>query len=157
MANQEQLWKDLEDSIFEVLLNAFQRQECAAKAAARLEKVVVDRYTKDQEEPSTAAEDVTADYEGESSREFSSDQFLSLFTNTNLLKLVRELLDLMDLVELEEEICTFLIQDAFRQRPPASSVGQQRGGEGTQFIGSDTELFLHTMREKAARAQRNQR
>jgi len=156
-SNEQATWEEFEEQVFELLQAAFQRQECAAKAAARLEKVVVERYEQDRPEPTTAAEDLEGDYVGEASREFSSDQFLSLFTNTNLLKLVRDLLTAMGMQELEEEITTVLIQDSFQQRGTSGGrVGAQRGGggEGQQFIGTDKELFLHNMRETAERAQR---
>jgi hypothetical protein len=153
--DEDTSWEDFEEQVFELLHNAFQRQECAAKAAARLEKVVVDRYMQEHPEPTTAAEDVAAEYEGEASREFSADQFLSLFTSTNLLKLVRELLAAMELQELEEEITTAIIQEAFQERPSGRQVGKQRGsGEGEQFIGNDKELLLHNMREAARRSQK---
>ena len=158
MANDTSSWEAFEESIFEVLNNAFQRQECAARAAARLERVVVDRYMAEQAKPITTAEEADEEQEevrsvSQASREFSSDQFLTLFSNANLLRLVRELLDAMELHELEEEITTMIIRDSFKTRA-GTSVGRH-SGEGEQFIGTDEDLAFHNMREAAARAQRS--
>jgi len=144
-------WKTFEGEVFRVLEDAFTRQECAARAAARLERLVVDRYEEEQQEPVAAGEGeaVTRSAGSSASREFSADQFLELFTSTNLLKLVRELLDVMEMTELEEELTTHLIRESFR-----NDGAKGRAREGEQFIGTDADLALHNMREAAARAQR---
>jgi hypothetical protein len=145
-----------EESVFEVLNAAFQRQECAAKAAARLELEVVERYLSEHANSGEThtEEDLDADVASLSSREFNADQFLTMFSNANLLRLVGEIFRLLDIPEMEAEVTSTIIQDVFGARQAGKQVGKRNSGEET-FIGSDADLVLHRLRQAAAKNQRN--
>jgi hypothetical protein len=149
---------NLEREIYELLCQTFHREECAAKAVARLEYDIVRQYQAAQAPPSSAAEDVdpeeTQEAEFASSRDFSSDEFQSLFTNLNVLRMVDELAKLLGVTHLAPEILSTIIADSFKSRPSGSAVGRSANAEET-FIGNDMEMTFRTLRERAARQQRS--
>lgn len=150
---------DMERRIYELLQETFHREECAAKAVARLEYDIVKQYQSEIAPPSTAADDVekepTEEAEFASSRDFSSDEFQSLFTNINVLRLVDELVKLLGVPHLGTEILSTIIAESFRPRAAGPSVGRGRTDE--TFIGNDLEMTFHQLRRKAEQTQRSAR
>lgn len=150
---------DLERRIYELLQETFHREECAAKAVARLEYDIVKQYQSEMAPPSTASEDAVEDKTEEaefaSSRDFSSDEFQAMFTNINTLRLVDELVKLLGVPHLGTEILSTIIAESFRPRAAGPSVGRGRTEE--TFIGNDLEMTFHNLRRKAEQQQRNVR
>lgn len=156
---REEVWEEFEEEVFGLLQNAFHRQECAARAAARLERLVVDRYTEEQvggvisPEEAWEDEEEEASFAGQASREFSANQFLSMFTSVNIIHLVKDMLNTLGLSQLEDEVLSVLVHESFGGRTVDHPVGRS-SGEGELFIGNDQEHAFHELRKAAARAQR---
>ena len=148
--------RQFEENVYTLLLEAFHNEENAAKAVARLEFDIVERYRSEQAPPTDDAEelDPEADNRMQASREFASAQFQTLFTNLNVLKLTANLIDLMGLHDLQDGIMQTMIADMFG-REAVQAPGSRT--EGQTFIGNDMEVMMRNMREAAARAQRNKK
>jgi len=153
---------DLERQIYELLCETFHREECAAKAVARLEHDIVKQYQAEMAAPSKASgegeEEIIEEAEYASSRDFSSDEFQAMFTNINTLRLVGELVQLLGVPQLGPEILSTLIAESFRPRAAGPSVGGRSkvGGEET-LIGNDLEMAFHELRRRAEQSQRTAR
>jgi hypothetical protein len=148
---------DLERQIYELLKKTFHREECSAKAVARLEYDIVQQYQAERAPPSAAAEDVDPDEEATkaefvSSRDFSADEFQALFTSINTLRMVHELVNLLGVQQLGAEIISTLIAESFKPRVSGTAVG--RGGGEQTFIGNDMDMTFHKLRQQAASNQR---
>jgi hypothetical protein len=156
MSKQEDT--ELEDEIFDILNLAFTRQECAAKAAARLELSIVEKHLAEEsgnregDDGDPSIDDTVVSH---ASREFNADQFLAAFANLNTLRLTSDLITLLNLVDYEDTIFDVLIQDMFKARSSGKPVGRTAVEE--TFIGSDNDLILHNLRRAAERAQRSGR
>jgi len=160
--NEHDAVNDLELEIYEILQAALVREECAARAAARVEYDLVllhqEQQLREEEEPGEP-EDGEADEQeteaaSESSREFSTAQFQSMFSSLNTLRLTGELIKLLELEELEQDINLTLIRDMFAKKPATSA---QRRSAGEAFIGSDLDLLFKNLRQTAERKQRMNR
>ncbi len=155
---------DLEEQIYELLNEALYRAECSARAAARLEYDLVVEHQeqqvvaqeeeaekRDKEKDEEESEDGAVSAQ-QSAHEFSMGQFQGMFSNLNVLRLVGDLISLLDLGSLEDEINLVLISDMFRSR--AAATAPRRGGEGQTFIGNDLEAYVQGLRRAAEQKQR---
>jgi len=149
---------DFEEEMYALLDRALWRAECAARAAARIEFDVVQKHLEQQMPPTTDSEEIdpeaTQEVAEQASREFNASHFQSTFFNLNVLKVVGELIDLLELDHLEEEVMHTLVHEMFRPRGSSSNA---RSGEGETFVGTDADLLFHRLRQIAERKQRGRR
>jgi len=149
-----------EDKVYDILVAAMERSDSAAKAIARIQKLLYDQYIENLDEPTLDPQDL-ADKDGVSTTvrkaesttlmgEFDQSGFYNLFMGVNTLRLIRSLLVLMDLPHLEEEIMTTMIDNLFGRRPSSGSKTPQT----ETAVGNDLELLIQQLRKTAERKQR---
>lgn len=146
----------LEEQIYGLLTDAFKREECAARAAARLEYDLVTQYQQNKATPATDVEDV-AEPVSNDSRDFETGQFQALFSNLNNL---RTMTDLAKMLELEPErisdIANTMIVGMFGKPQQSKAVGvRSSNAVERKLIGTDDEVMLERLREAAAVRQRS--
>ncbi len=156
----------LEQQMYEMLDTALTRAECAARAVARVEYGIVQKHLEQQQQetPTTEPEgvakvkdpgEVEEDLAAQASREFNSSHFQTTFFNLNVLRVVEDLMELMELQHLQDDVMHTLVQDMFRPRGAAGKPA--RGGNDEVFIGSDADMLFHKLRKLAEKQQHGRR
>lgn len=145
-----------EEKVFGLLRDAMQRSDAAAKAIARIERLLYEQRIETQEQPTldpkklTEQDGITTtvrNAEEGSGGEFDQSGFYDVFMGVNTMKLVRSLLNLLDMSHIEEEVMSTIISSTFG-RPPANT------GQRTEIAGSEMELMLNEIKRQAIRKER---
>ncbi len=153
-----------EAKVYGLLRDAMERSDAAAKAIARIQKLLYEQEVGQREEPTLdpdklAAQDgitttVRKAEDTSSSGEFDQSSFYNVFTGINTMKLVRSLLKLLNMDHIEEEVMSTMIDNAFGRR---LSGGTTPAAPQTEVAGSDMELLLNEIKRKAVRKERQKK
>jgi len=149
---------DFEEKIYGILLDAMERSDAAAKAIARIQSVLYEQQVESEEQP-TLDPEALAEKDGitttvrkaESNNmgEFDQNGFYNMFMGVNTIKLVKSVLTLMRLEELEGEVMSTMIDGVFGKHPSSSSSTPKE-----MVAGSEMELLVQQLRKTAERKQK---
>jgi hypothetical protein len=146
--------QSFEDVLYQALRDSFGRSDAAARAVARLDYQLV--LQQNQEE---AGAGVTPTKEGgaallRSSGVFDDREFVETFERLSFLRLVMDLLKVLDLQELRTELITALIDDRFR--PKSVATGRAAAPEAATVQGSDMAVLVNNIKRLAERKARTE-
>jgi len=176
--NQPDGWEtpapqSFEDVLYRILRESFGRSDAAARAVARLEyqlalQQIADQPVESVEErvedaisdlgkpspatsPAAAAPAAAAMVRG-SGQVFDDREFVETFERLSFLRLVLDLLNVLDLQALQPELIQALIDDRFRAR----TVPGRAAPETSTVAGSDMAVLLHNLQRAAERRARTE-
>jgi len=133
---------EFEEAVYNILDEAFQRADGAAKAIARLEYDLVVSIVPEATEDQAVAR--------ESNRNIDRSVFEQLFTTINMIKFTSDLLDVIQLDQHKEQIIQALISQQF----PTETVTEKSTADKT-VVGTELGLLLHQLRGAAEQRQRS--
>jgi len=171
--NQPDGWEtpapqSFEDVLYRILRESFGRSDAAARAVARLEyqlalQQIADQPVESVEErvedaisdlgkPSPATAPAAAAMVRGSGQVFDDREFVETFERLSFLRLVLDLLNVLDLQALQPELIQALIDDRFRAR----TVPGRAAPETSTVAGSDMAVLLHNLQRAAERRARTE-
>lgn len=160
--------QSFEDVLYKILRDSFGRSDAAARAVARLDyqlalQQTADRVTEPVEETVEAVvSDVTQPVAKPAAaaaamirgagQVFDDREFIETFERLSFLRLVLDLLGVLDLRALQPELIQAIIDDRFRAR---ASPGRA-APEANTVAGSDMAVLLHNIKRMAERRARTE-